>query len=295
MIAPRCPRALHGRDRVPAINRLAVRRREVVGLVLVVRRHGHARVIMRAPHGVPVAGDERPIRTTILGPPELPILRGLAVPRDAIARFNQRVDPIRIGRRDGDGNFAHRLGGQPVPRELLPRDAAIAGDMESASRSAARAPPRVDLELPHSGEHHARILRVHRQIGASCVLVNVEHPGPCRAAVRCAKHAALRLRPVGVAKRTDEYNVGIVRMNDRARNAPRLFQPHQRPRPTRIHRFVHPLTDRDVRANLPLAGAGPDDAGVGLRDRERANRLHGEAVEHRRPIHPAVGGLPHPA
>src|SRR5881396_3900486 len=59
--------------------------------------------------------------------------------------------------------------------------------------------------------------------------------------------------------------------------------------------LVDAVADRDVTADPCLARAGPDDVGIGERDREGAERLHRLIVEDRLPVHAAVRRLPDPA
>ena len=165
------------------------------------------------------------------------------------------------------------------------------GDVQAAARSAARAAVGVDLELPGPGEQVARVDRVERDVRAPRVLIDKEDALPVLAAVHGAVDPALLLRPVGMHEGADVDDVGIGRMDGEPGNAPGLFEPHQRPGRPRVRGFVDPLPDGDVAADLPLAGPGPDDVGIGQGDPQRADRLHRLVVEDGVPVHPAVGGL----
>ncbi len=138
----------------------------------------------------------------------------------------------------------------------------------------------------------ARVLRIHGDVRAAGVLVGEERLGPRLPAVGGPEYAALLLRPVGVAERTRQDDVRILRVDHQARNPPGLLQAHQRPGLAGVHGLVDALAQRDVTADLALAGPGPDDVRIGGGDGERPDRLHRLAVEDRRPIGAAVGGLP---
>ena len=150
-----------------------------------------------------------------------------------------------------------------------PGHAAVARGEEPAAGTAAVAAPGVDLERPHPGEEDARVLRVHRDVGAAGVLVGEERLGPGLAAVGGAEDAALLLRAVGVAERARQHDVGILRVDHEARDAAGLLQAHERPGLAGVHGLVDALAERDVAADLALAGARPDDVRIGGRDGER--------------------------
>jgi len=85
----------------------------------------------------------------------------------------------------------------------------------------------VNLELPHAREEHARILRIHGDIGTSGVLVDEKRSGPRLAAIGRAKDATLRLRAAGMAQRAGADHIRVPRIDDQARNAAGLFEAHQ--------------------------------------------------------------------
>src|SRR4029450_3872534 len=105
-----------------------------------------------------------------------------------------------------------------------------------AAGPAAVAAPRVNLEGPHAGEEHARVLRIHRDVRAARVLVDEQRARPGLAAVGRAIHAALLLRSIGVAHRTREGGLRILRMHDHPDDAAGLFEPEQRPGLAGVHR-----------------------------------------------------------
>src|SRR6185437_4309193 len=111
-----------------------------------------------------VAVDELPRCARVVRPPESPGVSRRAVPRDAVTRLDLRVEPLRVGRADADRRLAVRLEREAVPREPLPRRAAVGGLPDAASLAAALATPRVDLDLPRGRVERARIPRVEDHI-----------------------------------------------------------------------------------------------------------------------------------
>src|SRR5262249_43226296 len=196
-----------------------------------------------------------------------------------IGGLDQRVHAIAVRRRDRDVDLAEGRPRHAAPFDLLPRRAAVAGDVDAAARPARELGPRVHLDLPRAGDEHARILRVHRQPRAAGVLVDEQDAVPVRAGVGRAEDAALLL-PAGPAPfGADEHRVGIRRMDDHARDATGLVEAGVRPRLSRVERFVDAVADDVAVANRPrLARPGPDDVRVAGRDGERADGGDGDVV-----------------
>ena len=69
-------------------------------------------------------------------------------------------------------HLADRLRGQAVAGQLRPCGAAVARHEQAAAGPAALASPGVNLDLPHAGEQHPRVLRIHRDVRAAGVLVD---------------------------------------------------------------------------------------------------------------------------
>ena len=295
VVAAGRPRARRHVQRAPSVRRHRERGGEEVGLVLVIGRDHDARVVVRPPHRVAVAGDERPRAAPVLRAPQLAVLGGLAVPRNPVPRLQHRIDPLRVRWRDRHGHLAHRLLRQAdrVVRsvQLLPRVPAVARHVQAPARAAARPPPGVDLELPRAREEDARVRRIHRDVRAPRVLVDEEDVLPALPAVGRAVDAPLRLRPVGVAQRAHVDDVRVRGMDDEARDPSGGFESHEGPRLPRVRRLVDALPDGDVAADLPFPRPRPDDVGIRGRDGERADRLHRLVVEHLVPVHAAVRRL----
>ena len=278
-------------QRRPCVNGSTVGGVQIVRLVVVVGGDRHSRVIGRPSHRVAIRIDHLPVLTAVVGSPELAALGVLAMPRDAVAGFDQDVYPVRVrvGRRGH--HLAHRLGRQTAAGQLRPGGATIAGHEQTAPRTTALASPGVDFDLPHAGEDDARVRRVHRDLRAAGVLVREQRALPRRAAVGRPEHAALGLWTVRRPQRAREDDLGIRRIDHDATDTPGLLEPHARPGLAGVARFVNALTDGNVAANPRLAGSRPHDVRIRRRHRERADRLHRLVVEDLLPVDAAIGRL----
>ena len=246
-----------------------------------------------------VAGvvHELPGRAPVERAPELAALGLAPVPGHAVARFDERVDPIGIRPGQADVGLPDRQHRQPVALEFRPRVPAVVGHVDAAALAAALPAPGVDLHRPHAGEQLARVGGVHLDAGSAGVLVHEEHVLPALPAVHGAEHAARLLRSVRVTQSPHVHDIRVVRMDDDARHAcrPAFPQTHMTPRRPRVGGLVDAGAERDVRANVWLAGAGPDDRGVRGRHGHRPYRMIGLAVKDGLPVLAAVGRLPDPA
>ncbi len=137
----------------------------------------------------------------------------------------------------------------------------------------------MNLERPHAGKQDVRIGWIHRHLGRAGVFVDKEYAFPVLAAVCRTINAALRLWAIAMAHRGGQYDVGIPRVNNDARDAAGLFESHQLPGLAGVGGFVNSGAHGNVTANRGLARAGPNDVRVGRRDSEGANRGHGLRVE----------------
>ena len=263
-----------GAKRLAAVDRLEERAVGDEDFVLVGRRDGEMDVVAGAADQLARPVDHAPVRAAVVGSPDRALILGL----------NQRVDAIRVGRRDRDVDLAERRSRQAGRLDLRPFRAAVARHVDAAPRAAAQHRPRVHLDLPGARPDRARVLRVHREPGAAGVLVDEQHPIPVRAAVGGAKDAALLLRRRDASDRAREHDVGVGRVDEDAADAPGVVEAHVAPRLAGVGRLVDAVADDVAVANRPrFPGAGPDDVGIGRRDGERANRGDRQAVGHRGP------------
>src|SRR5262249_35429669 len=274
--------------RLSAVHRNDHRVVREIDFIGVLRRDQHARVIVRALGQDVLIVDDLPLLAAIVRAPE----RAFAVP----TCLDQRINALRIARRNGDSDLAERGFGQALRgHEPLPRRATIGRFEHAAPLSAAVLAPGVDHKLPCPGEQYIRIGWIHRQLRHASVLVDKERLLPGLAAVLSAIDAALLLRPVAVPDRADVYDVRVGGMNDDARDAPRELQTHARPGFARIGRFVDAVADGYSAANPALTRPGPHDVVIRRADCQRADGLRFLFVENWLPHHTAVGGLPHSA
>src|SRR5205085_9530404 len=117
---------------------------------------------------------------------------------------------------------------------------------KTAAWTTALASPGMNLEWPHAREDDSRIVWIHLEMSATAVFVGEEHAFPRLAAVGCTKHTAFLLWSISMAQRTHEHHVGILRIDNNATDAARLFQAHQHPRLARVSGFVNSLADGDM-------------------------------------------------
>ena len=89
---------------------------------------------------------------------------------------------------------------------------------------------------------------------------------------------------------------GFDRVDQDAADPAGLGEPQMLPRRAGVDRLVDAVAHHVAVADGPwLASAGPDDLGIGRRDGERADRLHGLLVEDRREGLARIDRLPHAA
>src|SRR5262249_56146254 len=85
-----------------------------------------------------------------------------------------------------------------VACDVAPRVAAVRRAPQRRLRAPADHPPRRALGLPDGGEEHARVARIHGEIGGAGALAAGEHVLPRPATVLRAEHAALAVGAEGV-------------------------------------------------------------------------------------------------
>ena len=154
-----------------------------------------------------------PLPQAVTGIDEVPGLAAVVGPVQTavgVVRFNEGVDPIRVGR---DSNADASVGsfGQAVFFEPLPGRAPVVRAVESASRATAGQAPRSAARLPERGKQNVGIVRIEGNVDASGVLIFVENFLPALAAIDCAENAAFGVRSIGMAESGHENDVRIVR------------------------------------------------------------------------------------
>ncbi len=255
-----------------------------VDFVGVVRRDDDPGVVERPIEQGVVAVDERPGSAGVIRSPEP--LGG---------SFDEGVDAVRVARGHGQPDLADLGVGKAAPFQARPGRSAVARDVQAAAGSPAPFAPGPDEHRPHAGIEDSRVRRIHRDVGTPGVLVHEEHSLPGLAAVRGAVHAALLLRPVGVAHGGGEDDVRITRVDGDPANAAGVLEPHALPGLAGVGRLVDAVPLGDVASDERLAGPGPDDVRVRGGNGKRPNRRDGLAVEDRSPGSAPVGRLEDPA
>src|SRR5262245_7043514 len=124
----------------------------------------------------------------------------------------------------------------------------------------------------HAGVEDVRVARIGSDVGARRLRVDVQHLTPCFAAVDGLEDAALFVRPPLATQAAGVHEVGVLRVDDDARDLVRLRETDVRPVLAGIDGFVHAVADRRVVARILLAGADVYDVRIARRDRDGADR-----------------------
>ncbi len=229
-----------------------------------------------------VVGDERPVGAAVVAAVEA-----------AFFGFDECVDDVRIGAGNGNADAAERAFGNAVALKTLPSGAVIVRTVEAVLGATAVESPGSAPAFPHGGEKNVRILRVENDVDGAGAVVKIENFFPGFAAVPSAEDAALRVRAVSVAKSGNESDVGIRWMNDDGPNVARVFEADVGPGLASVSGFVNAIAEGDVAADAGFAAADVYDVGIGVGNRDGANRRGGGLlIEERVPGDAAVGGFP---
>src|SRR5262249_7613320 len=201
---------------------------------------------------------------------------------------------------------AHRVGGQ-AGGQLLEGLAAVGGlvdagvlaeaddgvvgvvavgDLPAQGRVEAVAAP-----LPQGHEQGVGVPGVHLHVDDAGVLVGVEDLGRGRAAVGGLEQAALGVGAVEPAEGADVDDVGVGGVNGDAADLESLFEAHVLPGLAAVGGLVDAVAVGDAVARVVLAGADPDDVGVGRGDGDVADGAGGFPVDVVLEGDAVVGGL----
>ena len=252
-------------------------------LIGVSRRNSEPDIVAGAPDQGSLPAPDFPIGAAVVRTPDGALVGGL----------DKRINAPGILGRDGHIDLSDGGLGQAVALQALPGGAAVAGNIDAAPGPAAEQGVGVHLHLPHAGEQHLGVIRVHRQARAARIRVDEKHALPALAAVGRAVDPAFLLGAREAAERGGEDDVRIGRVDDDAADAAGLVEPHVRPGLSGVGRPIDPVAHHVHVADGPgLAGPGPDGAGIGRGHGQRPDRGHRLAVENRIPTVAAVGGLP---
>src|SRR6266480_1189587 len=106
--------------------------------------------------------------------------------------------------------------------------------------------PRRPSCIPKCGVDGLCVIRIKCKFDRAGVRIFVKHPGPCLPSINRTKYASLFIWTESVAKRSDQNNVWILRINQDAPNLARIAQTNMSPRFSRIGGFVQAIAERNV-------------------------------------------------
>jgi len=151
------------------------------------------------------------------------------------------------------------------------------------------------MRIPGGREENLRLVNGHGDVGDADVGAFVENAGPVRAAIGGFVHAALIARTVGVAQHAHVDGLRVRGIDENAADVPRIVEADVRPGLARVVGAVHAVAGGQVGADVRLARADVDHAGIGRRHGDGPNGRYRLMIEDRIPHGAGVGGLPHPA
>ena len=255
------------RHRLAAVGTLVKRfgaREHHVGI----RRIGAERRVVERTRDQPRrAVHERPARTRIIG----------AIQAAARHRFNQSVDAVRVGRRDGKVALAGDLIRQPT-HHLREAVAPVRALVETAFARAGDDRPRLPFDAIHPRVHDLRIAGLQLDVHRAGAVAHVQRLLPRLAAIGGLEDAAVvvRLEDVAIGRHPDDVGIGGVDSH-----SPDLSgggQPCELPGRTVVDALVHAAAGGHVTTHAVRAGADVDDVRVRLRHGDRADRAEGDLV-----------------
>ena len=263
---------------------------------------GLPRLQVQHPHGVgvPRIGEHvvvvpGALAQLALGARHLPVGAAvLGTEQRTLLRLDDGPHPSRPGRGAGDADAAlDALRQAGIVADLGPGVAAVGGLEDAASGPARLQDPGPADHLPQRRVQDARIGGVDAEVDGAGLCIAEQHPLPVGAAVAGAEHAALLVGPEGVAERGHVDQVRVPWMDANAADVAGVGQADVAPGRAAVGRPVDAVAVRDVHADARLAGAGVDDVGIGVGNRDRAHRGGPEVVVRDvLPVGAAVGGLP---
>ena len=229
---------------------------------------------------IPVVVDHRPRLAMVIGPEE----------RAGGGILGDQVDDVRARLRHADADPGH--GFIRRRRDLLPRGAAVAREVERGLLAPVVEAPRLAAEGPHAGVDVPGVRQVDVDVRAPRVFVDEEHVFPRLPAVRRPEDATLPVGPPLVAHGTDERNVGVARVDDDALDALAVIEADMGPGGAAVGRAVHAVAVRDRVAGIALAGTEPDDVVVRGGKCQGTDRIRVLVLPLGLESHTAVAGLP---
>gem|GEM_PF-1421543 len=251
-------------------------------LVVVVRED--VRVVEGALPDAPLVVDELPRGARVVRAEEAPVVV-----------LEEGVDAVRIRARDRHPDPAHdALGRHPrISGHLGPRAPAVDALEHAAARPTGRHRVLLAEGLPERRVEHLRIVAVDHEVDGAGALVAEEDPLPAVSAVGAPEDAPLLARHAVLPEGRHIDDVRIGRMNADLRYSVRFPEADVLPGFAPVAAPVDAVPGQDVAANAGLAGADEDEIGVGLADRDRADRRRADLeIGDGIPVLTAVDGLP---
>ncbi len=138
-------------------------------------------------------------------------------------------------------------------------------------------------------------MRIENDVAAARAVAEVENFLPGFAAITRAEDAALGVRAVGVPESGDKGDIGIRRMDDDLADVARVLQSNVVPSLAAVVRTIDAIAEGDVAANAGFTGADINYIGIGVGDRDAADRGGGLFIEEGIPGNAAVHGFPNAA
>ena len=141
-----------------------------------------------------------------------------------------------------------------------------------AARAAAVHAPLLASPLIGRGVEHLVVGRIHDELGGAGVVIDEEDTLPVQPAVGRLEDAAFAARRPQIAERRDVDDIEVHGIDDDARDLLAGAQPHVAPRLAAIRRLVDAVAPGRALAIVVLAGADPDQVGIGWPDGDVADR-----------------------
>ncbi len=220
---------------------------------------------------------------------------GWAPPRPppaAVGALDGGVEDVRALPGDVDRDSSERAVRDAVALHPRPRVAAVGRLPDAAARAAAVHAARGAAPLVGGCVDDLAVRRVHRQIVRSGVVVDLQHLLPGLAAVGGLVDAALTARSPQAARRRDEDDVVVARVDGDAMDVLGGPEAHVDVGLAPVGRLVDAVAPRGALAVVRFAGAHPHQVGVRLRDGDVANRHQALILELGRERRAGVRGLP---
>ena len=254
---------------------------------------------LRKPHHVGVGrvdGQRRVVPGSLADPPRGadpgPLLAGVVGAEEAaLLCLDQGVDALRLALRHPHADPSPDPFGKALALELLPGVTAVAGDVETTSRSARGHPPWGTPGLPQAGKEDPRVRRVETDIGGAGVRVLVQHLLPLRAAVGRPKDSTIRTGTERASEHRRKGDIRVVGMNGDGPDLT-LGGPHPLPGLARVGRPVDAVAFGDVAADIGLSRTDPHHVRVRRRHSNGTDGRDRLFIEDRFPLAAAVDRLP---